>query len=137
MEVYVAEINGRGIAACQAQNDAHAALLLRGQTFRDDLCALMTGGLPLWDGAMDIHVRRSLPAEETKWRESRARAIYQGNIEPEDDEWIVFLVMLNDAERRRKRRNKDPRKSARNAFGFVLLLFFLAFLGVFNFTAFF
>ena len=55
---------------------------------------------------MDIHVRRSLPAEETEWRKSRARAIYQGNIEPEDDEWIVFLVMLNDVERPRKRRNK-------------------------------
>jgi hypothetical protein len=109
MTVYVAEINGRGIAAFHAENEADASRLVRGQSFRDDLCTLTTGGLPLWDGGMNIHVRPSFPAEETKWRASRAKAVCQGNIEPEDGEWIAFLVVLNDPERPKRR--KHPRSA--------------------------
>ena len=53
------------------------------------------------DGMADIQVRPAFPAEEARWRASRAKAIRHGNIESEDDTWIAFLVALTDLDRRR------------------------------------
>ncbi len=62
---------------------------------------LATGGLPLWDGVANIHVREALPDEETNWRTSRAKAVRHGNIEGNEEGWVAFLVSLSDPERRR------------------------------------
>jgi hypothetical protein len=53
-------------------------------------------------GVAKIDIRQALPDEEAKWRASRAKAIRHGNIEREDDTWIVFLVALTDLDRRRE-----------------------------------
>jgi len=41
--------------------------------------------------------------EEAAWRASQAKAIRQGSIEGDDDEWIAFLVALGDPDRRKRR----------------------------------
>jgi hypothetical protein len=101
MTVYVAEIEGTGIAAFHADTGADAERLVRDRVFRDDLMVLATGGVPLWDGVTDIVVRLPRPDEEAKWRASRAKAIRRGNLEENDVGWIAFLVALTD------RRNGD------------------------------
>jgi hypothetical protein len=109
MPVYVAAIKGRSIAVFHAGDGAEAEIRVRDRIFRDDLMALATGGLPLWDGVTDIDVRAALANEETKWRTSHAKAIRQGSIEVEDDTWIAFLVPLTDPDRRRSKRSPQSR----------------------------
>jgi hypothetical protein len=100
MTVYVAEIEGRGIAAFQADDGSAAERIVRDRIFRDDLMVLRCGGLPVWDGMADIRVRRAHPDEETRWRASRLKAVRHGNIEVEEEGWIAFLVALTDPSRR-------------------------------------
>lgn len=99
MTIYVAEIKGRGIAAFHAETGALAQLFVRDRVFRDDLMALATDGLPLWDGVTKILIRQAQPGEEEKWRASRAKAVRQGDIEGEDKAWIAYLVALTDFNR--------------------------------------
>ncbi|MGA7490681.1 MAG: hypothetical protein WBW74_27485 [Xanthobacteraceae bacterium] len=101
MTVYVADIKGRGIAAFHADSGPDAERLVRDRVFRDDLMALASGGVPLWDGAADIGVRRASPGEEARWRASHAKAIRRGDIDPGEQAWIVFLVTLTDPSRRK------------------------------------
>jgi hypothetical protein len=68
---------------------------------RDDLMALASGGLPLWDGVTDIEVRRARPDEEARWRASHAKAIRRGDIEADEQAWIAFLVTLTNPDRRK------------------------------------
>jgi|SRR5262245_36122003 len=103
MTIYVAEIKGRGIAAFQAETDALAEHSVRDRVFRDDLMALATDGLPLWDGVTTIQVRQARPGEEAKWQASRAKAIRQGDIGSEDHAWVAFLVPLSDPDQRKRR----------------------------------
>jgi len=103
MTIYVIEIDGRSIAAFRADTRAHADVRMRDRAFRDDLMVLATGGRPLWNGLADMQIRHALPAEEATWRASHARAIRQGSIEEDDDEWIAFLVALTDPDRRKRR----------------------------------
>lgn len=102
MTVYVADIEGRGVAAFQADSGVDAERFVRDRVFRDDLMVLATGGLPLWDGIADIQVRRARPDEEARWRASRAKAVRDGNIEGNEEAWIAFLVALSDPGRRRR-----------------------------------
>jgi hypothetical protein len=102
MTIYVADINGRGIAAFHADNGPDAENRACDCAFRDDLMVLATGGLSLWDGVADIHVRLALSNEEAKWRASHAKAIRLGDIEGKDDSWIAFLVPLTDPDRRQR-----------------------------------
>jgi hypothetical protein len=101
MTVYVADINGRGVAAFRADSGSDAERLVRDRVFRADLMALASGGLPLWDGVVDIKVRRARPDEEARWRASHAKAIRRGDIEAGEQEWIAFLVALTDPDRRK------------------------------------
>jgi hypothetical protein len=102
LTVYVADIEGRGVAAFQADSGVDAERFVRDRVFRDDLMVLATGGLPLWDGIADIQVRRARPDEEARWRASRAKAVRDGNIEGNEEAWIAFLVALSDPGRRRR-----------------------------------
>jgi len=102
MTIYVAEIKGQGIVAFRADSQSDAEIRAKDRTFRDDLMVLATQGRPLWDGVMGIHIRQARPVEEAKWRASRAKAIRLGDIEPDDEAWIVFLVALTDPDRRKR-----------------------------------
>jgi hypothetical protein len=101
MTVYVADIKGRGVAAFRADSGADAERLVRDRVFRDDLMALASGGLPLWDGVSDIQVRQARPDEEARWRASHANAIRRGDIERDEQAWVAFLVALTDTDRRK------------------------------------
>jgi hypothetical protein len=101
MTVFVADIKGRGVAAFRANDGSDAERVVGDRVFRDDLMVLASDGLPLWDGVTDIQVRRARPDEEARWRASHARAIRRGDIEADEQAWIVFLVTLTDSDRRK------------------------------------
>ena len=101
MTVYVADIKGRGVAAFRADSGPDAERLVHDRVFRDDLMALASGGLPLWNGVSDIQVRQARPDEEARWRASHANAIRRGDIERDEQAWVVFLVALTDLDRRK------------------------------------
>ena len=95
MTVYVAEINGRAIAAFNAENDIQAEGRASSKPFRGDLTVLENGGQPLWNGADRILVRKALPAEEAQFGASQARAIKDKEIDVDDD-WLMFMVPVTD-----------------------------------------
>ena len=95
MAVFVADINGRAIAAFNAENEIHAEGRAASKSFRADLTVLENEGRPLWDGTDKILVRKAFPAEEAQFNASQARAISEKEIDEEDD-WLMFLVPVTD-----------------------------------------
>jgi hypothetical protein len=95
MTVFVAEINGRAIAAFNAENEIHAEERAASKPFRADLTVLENEGRPLWNGTDEIFVRKAFPAEEAQFNASQARAISEKEID-EDDDWLTFLVPVTD-----------------------------------------
>ena len=95
MTVFVAEINGRAIAAFNAENEIHAEGRAASKPFRADLTVLENEGRPLWNGTDEIFVRKAFPAEKAQFNASQARAINQKEID-EDDDWLMFLVAVTD-----------------------------------------
>jgi hypothetical protein len=95
MTVCVAEINGRAVAAFNAENEIQADGRASSKPFRGDLTVLENEGQPLWNGADEILVRKALPAEEAQFGASQARAIKDKEIDV-DDHWLMFLVPVTD-----------------------------------------
>lgn len=96
MTIYVAEINGRAIAAMAAENQMAAEEWFEGEEFRSDLgCLEDEENRPLWDGVSEIHVRQAVNEEAEEWEESHAKAILEKEID-EEDEWVVFLIPVID-----------------------------------------
>jgi hypothetical protein len=95
MTVYVAEINGRAIAAFNAENEIQAEVRGRSKPFRADLTVLENEGHPLWNGRDEIFIRKAFPEEEAQFDASQARAIKDKEID-EDDDWLTFLVPVTD-----------------------------------------
>jgi hypothetical protein len=95
MTVYVAEINGRAIAAFNAENEILAEARAASKPFRADLTVLENEGHPLWNGRDEIFIRNALPAEEAQFDASQARAIKDKEIDEADD-WLMFLVPVTD-----------------------------------------
>jgi hypothetical protein len=60
MTVYVAEINGRAIAAFNAENEIQAEVRATSKPFRADLTVLKSEGNSLWNGRDEIFIRRGL-----------------------------------------------------------------------------
>src|SRR2546430_17441392 len=67
MTVYVAEINGRAIAAFNAENEIQAEVRGRSKPFRADLTVLENEGHPLWNGRDEIFIRKAFPEEEAQF----------------------------------------------------------------------
>src|SRR6266480_495977 len=61
MTVFVAEINGRAIAAFNAENEIHAEGCAASKPLRADLTVLENEGRPLWNGTDEIFVRKAFP----------------------------------------------------------------------------
>jgi hypothetical protein len=95
MTVYVAEINGRAIAAFNAKNEIQAEVRATSKPFRADLTVLKNEGNPLWNGRDEIFIRKAFPEEEAQFDASQARAIKDKEID-EDDDWLMFLVPVTD-----------------------------------------
>ena len=57
---------------------------------------LETDGKPLWDGKSEIYVRKAFPEEDAQHEASMTRAIREGEIDDEDDRWVLYLVPVFD-----------------------------------------
>jgi hypothetical protein len=68
VQVFVVEIDGRGIAAFGAEDGLEAKAIAEEEGFRSDLIVLENEGKPLWDGLSEIRVREASPEEETAWK---------------------------------------------------------------------
>jgi hypothetical protein len=102
MAVYVAQIQGKAVVAFYADSVGEAGELAASETFRTDLGELENDGTPLWDGRSKIAVREASPVEHGVWSMCKARAIAQGDLEQGEDDWIVFLVPVQDPTADRK-----------------------------------
>lgn len=96
MTVYVAEINGRAIAALDSETQSAAEDWFRGEEFCSDLSSLEDEeDQPVWDGKSEIHVRQAVNEEAEEWEKSHAQALLEEEID-EDDEWLVYLIPVTD-----------------------------------------
>src|SRR6266576_6042825 len=97
MDIYVAEINGRSIAAVNADQIADAESLVTNPAIEIELMVLENEGAPLWDGEVPICVRPALPEEQAVWRDFQNQAIREGDIDAERTERrLCFLVPVVD-----------------------------------------
>jgi hypothetical protein len=95
MTVYVAEINGRAVAAFNAENEIQAEVRASSKPFRADLMVLENEGHPRWNGRDKIFIRKAFPAEEAQFDASQNRAIKDKEIDGTDD-WLMFLVPVTE-----------------------------------------
>jgi hypothetical protein len=96
MTIYVAEIEGRAIAAFHAETDIEAEEFVDAEWFRDDLMVLEFEGRPLWNGTSEIYVREAVDDERATWDSSRARGILEGEADKNKKDWLAFLVLIVD-----------------------------------------
>jgi len=96
MRIFVAEINGRGFAAVNAERIADAEAVLDSSAFEAELMVLESDGAPLWDGETQIRLREARPEEQAAWRASHAEAVREGDIDDEREIWLSFLVPVVD-----------------------------------------
>ena len=97
MSIYVAEINGRGIAALNADQNSDAEKFVKNPAIEAELMVLENDGAPLWDGEASICVRAAFPDEQSEWRESRDQAMREEKISSDNPEiWLCFLVPVID-----------------------------------------
>jgi hypothetical protein len=95
MTIYVAEINGVGIAAVNGSS-LEAEDLFHGEPFKANLqCLTGENGKDLWDGKQEIYVREAFPEEYAKWQAAHDRALSQEG-DDEDEQYVVFLVPVSD-----------------------------------------
>ena len=85
--IYTIEIGGRAILSFPAKSLREAQSLLREAWLLDDLRAVKSNGVPVWDGKTKLVVRNANPAEE-------ARFLREAKHNEDDDLPIVYLVEL-------------------------------------------
>ncbi len=85
--IYTIEIGGRAILSFPAKTLREAQSLLKEAWLLDDLRAVRSQGVPVWDGKTKLLVRNANPAEE-------ARFIREAKHNDADDLPIVYLVEL-------------------------------------------
>jgi hypothetical protein len=97
MSIYVVEIAGRGVVAFSAATSEEARLFVaKDEELRADLMVLESEGEPLWDGNAELYIRDAYPEEQARWQASQVRALMDGEIEDEDESWVLFLVPVID-----------------------------------------
>ena len=85
--IYTIEIGGRAILSFPAKTLREAQSLLKEAWLLDDLRAVRSQGVPVWDGKTKLLVRNANPAEE-------ARFSREAKHNEDDDLPIVYLVEL-------------------------------------------
>jgi hypothetical protein len=83
--VYVAEIDGRGVAAFNAEHITEAEQLIESPWFKDDLYEFG------WNGKSSIFLRNPYPEEREKFELSWAKATRAGDVD-EGGTWLLWLV---------------------------------------------
>jgi hypothetical protein len=98
MSVFVAEIDGRGIAAVNAGDLHEAESFFDEEWFKSDLqCLDGDDKKPLWNGKAEIYVREAFSEEFAKWQAAHSIAVAKGEIDGIDDPWLVYLVAVTDS----------------------------------------
>ena len=98
MMIFAVEINGRGIAAFNAESEIAGEAFVEEEWFRLDLMALESDGTRLWDGKSKIYLREALREEADEWRGAYARAQFK-TTDSEfgvDARWLLYLVPVSD-----------------------------------------
>ena len=85
--IYTIEIGGRAILSFPAKSLREAQSILKEAWLLDDLRAVRSNGVPVWDGKTRLVVRNAGPAEE-------ARFSREAKHNEDDDLPIVYLVEL-------------------------------------------
>jgi hypothetical protein len=97
MDLYVAEISGRAIAAMNAENTFIAEDWFGGPGFHSELLLLWDeDGNPLWDGEAEIRVRLASSEEQEIWERGRAEAVVDGDVDEDEVRVLVFLIPVID-----------------------------------------
>jgi hypothetical protein len=97
MNLYVAEISGRAIAAMNAENTFIADDWFGGPGFHSELLRIRDeDGNPLWDGEAEIRVRPASSEEQKIWERARAEAVVDGDVDEDEDRVLVFLIPVID-----------------------------------------
>jgi hypothetical protein len=95
MTIYTVEVGGRPVAAMQSTSLGEAEEFLRSDAFLNDLTMYeMKGGdpgEPIWDGEAEILVRESFPEEVAVWERIRAKAVRDGDTDPDDENFLTYL----------------------------------------------
>ena len=102
MTIYTVEVGGRPVAAIQSTSLGEAEEFLRSDAFLNDLTIYeMKGGEPgepMWDGEAEILVRESSPDEVAVWERIRAKAVRDGDTDPEDENFLTYLRGVREIE---------------------------------------
>jgi hypothetical protein len=96
MDYFTIEIGGQAIASFRSENDEDAMHFFQAEDFREDLTVLQSQGKPVWDGVAELKLRKATADEA-----SEVEHAYEFDDDPErtiDDEFVVFLVPISDAE---------------------------------------
>lgn len=96
MAIYIAEINGRAIAAFDADDTVAAEAMINSEAIKSDLSVFESDGKQLWNGKDELFVRVALEEEQEKYHAQKMIAIREGEIESDDEDWFVFLVPVID-----------------------------------------
>jgi hypothetical protein len=96
--MFTVEVGGRPIAIRNSPKD-EAEEFFRGAVFRDDLlCLDGHDGLPLWDGAAKLFVRRAFEEEIASFEVTFAQALADQSVGRDDEEgYVAFLVHVTDS----------------------------------------
>ena len=94
MPTYVADIDGKGIVAFKADDDAQAERIGRSKTLRSRIADAKYRGKPLWNGTSEINIRIADKLEDG----ASLRAVDQIIPGTARDEYsaFVFLVPIDD-----------------------------------------
>jgi hypothetical protein len=102
MTIYTVEVGGRPVAAMQSTSLDEAEEFLRSDAFLNDLTIYeMKGGEPgepMWDGEAEILVRDSSPDEVAVWERIRAKAVRDGEADPDDENFLTYLRGVREIE---------------------------------------
>jgi hypothetical protein len=91
--MYTLEIAGRPTAISSAESQDEAEETFHSEWFKSDLVIYETEDRPLWNTTDDLFVRKALPEEIAVFEPAYAKAIRDGDAEP-DEEYLVFLVPI-------------------------------------------
>lgn len=102
MTIYTVEVESRPVAAMQSASLGEAEKFFLGEAFATDLTNYeMQGGEPgkaIWDGEAQIFVRESFPEEIEIWERFRAKAVLEGDTDPDDENFVTFLRPVRQIE---------------------------------------
>jgi hypothetical protein len=94
MMIYVAEIDGRPIAALSALYGPED--IIDTDWFQSEVMVLEEHGKPVWDGKSDITVRPATDTERAILEASREEAIVNGVVNDPNEDWVLFLVDVRE-----------------------------------------